>query len=129
MPRVVQRSIPSKPNTRCERISNDPEDMNGFTAVIGLDNSLHGRSAEGDYDIEFAGSHLPRDRVDRGDIPFGVVLPEDQVLPVHKTTILESLKGTLKALQEHRLGSINKNSHAWNSLCPNFALVPIGNEQ
>ena len=126
---MVQRSIPSEPHAGCERISNEPEDMNGFTPVIGLGTSLHGRGTEGDYDIELARGDLLRDGVHRADIPFGVVLPEDQILPVYKTIVLESLKGTLEALQEHRLGSIDQNSQTGNSLCPNFALMPIRNEQ
>jgi hypothetical protein len=56
-------------------------------------------------------------------------LPEDQVLPVYKTTVLGSLKGALVALQEHRLGSIDENGQTGDSLCPNFELMPIRNEQ
>ena len=63
MPRVIQRSIASKPNPCCKRISYQAKDVNCLAPRVRLGNRLHGWSAEGHDHIELAVGDLPRDRV------------------------------------------------------------------
>src|SRR5678815_2996647 len=107
MARMIQRSIASKPNACRKRISDQAKNVNCLAPRIRLGNRLHGWRAEGHDHIELAIGDLPRDRVERCHIAFGVVLAARYILPVDKTTLAQRLEGSLETFLEHGLRAVS----------------------
>ncbi len=75
--RVIQWVLTVNTNPCAKRVGDDAKDVCDFAGLVRIGYGLRGRGAHRQYQVKLPVGDLPGDRVDRRQVPLGVVLFQD----------------------------------------------------